>query len=196
MSPERLVSIGLVFFCAVGICHAQSAGARQAISVDLAERPKPFVSEKGRFLIEFPREPTYDVQQFGPTTIHDFKVSEANAEWRLTYTDFQNEVHDENDLRSAYQAGTMSLQTRPAKLISQTEVRLNGRLGVENLMREGATAYTSRTFLIGRRLYIVTVEQHQGVGRRSVRTVALARVRRFLDSFDFWEVAKPQLTQN
>jgi hypothetical protein len=196
MNMRKFSYIVLVFFWFVGACFAQHAGAWPAESVAGNGLHKRFVSDKGRFSIEFIKEPTYEVQQFGPTTVHEFKVSEGKTEWRLTYTDFQTEVNDEDSLRAAYKTALESLRTRPATLVRKTEIRLNGKLGVEDLMSEGEVTYTTRCFLIGRRLYLVSVKEQRATRRSAAKAVSSPRVQRFLDSFDFWELAKSQLTGN
>lgn len=197
MNVKHFTSIGgLLFFCVVGACHARSVGASgQATSANEKRLYTRFVSEKGRFSIDFIREPTYDVQEFGPTVIHEFRVSDGKTEWRLTYTDFQNEVNDEDSVRAAYQKGIESLQMS-ATLITQTDIRLKGRLGAEYLMRKGEVVYTTRSFLIGRRLYLLSVEENRGSKRPAAKAAISPKVRRFLDSFDFWEINNLQLSAN
>jgi hypothetical protein len=196
MNIMKFSYIVLVFFWFVGACYAQSAGAGPSASAAGNGLHKRFVSDKGRFSIEFIKEPTYEVQQFGETTVHEFKVSEGKTEWRLTYTDFQTEVNDEDSLRAAYRTAIESLRTRPATLVRKTEIRLNGKLGVEDLMSDGEITYTTRCFLIGRRLYLVSVKEQRAARRSAAKAVSSPRVQRFLDSFDFWELAKPQQTGN
>ena len=197
MNVKHFVSIGgLVFFWVVVACNPRIAGASwQSSSAKETHADNQFVSERGRFSIRFTKQPTYDVQEFGPTVVHEFKVIDRGTEWRVTYTDFQNEVNDEDSVRAAYRKAIESLQTKPATLILQTDIRVKGKLGVEYRMREGQVAYTTRSFLIGRRLYLITVEEGRDIKRRFQRAIS-PKVRRFLESFDFWEVDKVPLSAN
>ena len=198
MNVKHLISIaGLLFFWVAGACHPRIVGAfGQSTSAKEKHLYNRFVSEKGRFSIGFTQEPTYDVQEFGPTVIHEFKVNDGRTEWRVTYTDFQNELNDEDSVRVAYRKAIESLQTRPATLIAQTDIRLRGRLGVEYLMKEGEVVYATRSFLIGRRLYLISVEEKKRTKRSAAKAVISSKVRRFLDSFDFWEINNLQLSAN
>ena len=197
MNVKHSISIGgLLFFWVVGACHPRMVGASGEASSAKERRPyNRFVSEKGRFSIEFTREPTYDVQEFGPTVIHEFKVDDERTEWRVTYTDFQTEVNDEDSVRAAYRKAIESLRKRPATLITQTDIRLKGRLGVKDLLREGGVVYSTRSFLIGRRLYLISVKENRDT-KQAARAAISPKVRRFLDSFDFWEINNLQLSAN
>jgi hypothetical protein len=141
------------------------------------------ISEGGRFRIAFPGRPAATDSE--PGGLRGFKFYNGDGNWFALYADVTGEAADpdEAQLRGAYRASVASLTKRGARLLSQSEVRVNGRLGMEFVLEQPSAKSYMRVFRAGQRIYTVAVD----VTAADVSGGVPPDVRRFLDSFTFWD---------
>ena len=179
-------------------CYGQELklpGGTFKLSIQTTQNAKAnwreLISEEGRFKIRFPGEPVEEVNKFGSTTIHDFKIIKPAVEWRITYADDENFPSDPASLKEAYSRSTESLQREDRKLVVKKYIYLKNRLGIEFVLEDQDSISTTRSFLIGRRLYQVTVKKQKKTSN-PVEADLSQEIKGFLDSFNFWEANEPQ----
>jgi hypothetical protein len=141
------------------------------------------ISDDGRFRILFPGLPQVDNDV---VTAVGLKVIEPNTSWTVFYTDFGRAVPtNEAAFRKAYRSGLNGLTGEGRTVLNQRDVYLNGRLGTEFVIEgAGLTSYM-RAFVVGRRLF--TLAAHRKEVDASNRAIIPTDVRRFFDSFAYWE---------
>lgn len=141
------------------------------------------ISDDGRFRILFPGPHQVDNDV---VTAVGLKVIEPNTSWTVFYSDLGRLVPtNEAAFRKAYRVGLSGLTGEGRTLLSQRDVYLNGRLGTEFVIEgAGLTSYM-RAFVVGRRLY--TLAAHRKEVDASNRGNIPTDVRRFFDSFAYWE---------
>ncbi|HVG32984.1 MAG TPA: hypothetical protein VM911_07890 [Pyrinomonadaceae bacterium] len=152
---------------------------------------RELISEEGRFKIKFPGEPVEEVNKFGTTTIHDFKVVKPAVEWRISYADDENFARDPTSLKETYSRSVDSLQRENRKLILKKDIYLKNRLGIEFILEDQDSISTTRSFLVGQRLYQVSVKKQKKLSSPVEADLSRA-VKEFFDSFNFWEANEPQ----
>jgi hypothetical protein len=152
---------------------------------------RELISKEGRFKIKFPGEPVEEVNKFGTTTIHDFKIVKPAVEWRVNYADDEKFVSDPASLKETYSRSAEALQRENRKLILKKDIYLNNRLGIEFVLEEQDSISTTRAFLIGHRLYQVSVEKQKKISGTVEADLSQA-TKEFFDSFNFWAANEPQ----
>ena len=161
------------------------ANAQKGVKLAAVDNWKEAISEEGRFRILFPNSPR--VRQDSPTQ-KGFSFVEPNTSWTASYLDY-TEPRSTNDdfLRNAYVGSVASIvKNNQAQLLSQKDVRLNGRLGTECVIvnKQGMVSYI-RAFLYVSRMYILEVDRKGEV----VTEVTMPKdVQQFFDSFAYWDV--------
>ena len=143
------------------------------------------ISDQGRYRILFPREPKIINIGNGPGARYGYQLIEGETNWFAQYQDFdQARTDDEKKLRDAYHKSAEALTKKGAKLLRQSDVILNGRLGTEFVLEGQGNVSFIRSFQIYRRLYILEVDSKRAVNGDPT----LPRdVQQFFDSFTFWE---------
>lgn len=141
-----------------------------------------FVSKECGFKIRFPRNPIVEVNQLGATTIRDFKVVGSLSEWRVNCSDDKDSVEDEN-LKEKYSQSVKALLRVNRKLISQKDVHLKEKLGIEFIIEDLEAVTTTRAFLIQNRLYQIVFKQNKKAVDKSEIDFT---PKDFFDSFSLW----------
>ena len=141
------------------------------------------ISDEGRFRILFPGPAQVDNDVVSAVGL---KVIESNTSWTVFYSDLGRVVPtNEAAFRKAYRAGLNGVTGEGRTMLSQRDVYLSGRLGIEFVIEgAGLTSYM-RVFVVGRRLY--TLAAHRKEVDASTRANIPTDVRRFFDSFAYWE---------
>ena len=141
------------------------------------------ISDAGRFRILFPGPAQVDNNVVDAVGL---RVIEPNTSWNVFYSDLDRIVPT-NDaaFRKAYRAGLNGLTAEGRTLLSQRDVYLNGRLGTEFVIESAGRMSYMRAFVVGRRLY--TLAAHRKEVDVSNRASIPNDVRRFFDSFAYWE---------
>jgi hypothetical protein len=141
------------------------------------------ISDEGRFRILFPGPSQVDNNVVSAVGL---RVIEPNTSWNVFYSDLDRIVPtNEAAFRKAYRAGLNGVTGEGRTLLSQRDVYLSGRLGTEFVIEgAGLTSYM-RVFVVGRRLY--TLAAHRKEVDASTRATIPTDVRRFFDSFAYWE---------
>ena len=151
---------------------------------------KEFVSDEGRFKINFPDTPHQSFKENDTpngkvkTTIFDVALSEDYFEIR--YADFLAEPDvDQNNLKRYYdfiRDNTLKLQ--PSTLLSERDFSLNGKAGRELIINVNGTYIKYRLILIGRRMYQASTRVE--ISRKDDPQIQ-ERTDKFLDSFQIME---------
>jgi len=139
------------------------------------------ISDEGRFRITFPGgtiAPDRDV-----ISMHGFKLVRETSNWSAMYSDLSRSLDTDAQIRDAYHRSMLTVVKNGAKLISQRDVVLNGRLGDEVIILGLQTKTFMRAFLVGKRLYSLSVDIKDG---RDERNEIPKDVQQFFDSFTFW----------
>ncbi|HYG79780.1 MAG TPA: hypothetical protein VD861_05295 [Pyrinomonadaceae bacterium] len=146
---------------------------------------KEVISDRGRFRVLFPREPTVVDSSGGPAGLHGFSLSEGGIQWKAVYNDFPDPTTDDPEqLRRAYRESAQVMAGRGGKLLRQEEVTLNGKLGTEMVIEGGGKLRFTRAFIVARRMYILEVVYKREAGGDSTLPKDVGQ---FFDSFTFWE---------
>jgi hypothetical protein len=147
---------------------------------------KEVMSGQGRCRILFPGEPTIVENGDDVAGLQGFKLITPEKHWVSYWIDFKDRTAgDDTQLRNAYRQSVESITKRSgAKVLSQTDVRLNGRLGSEFIIDSARAVSYMRAFQIRQRLYTLSVDV-QKTGE--VSSAVPQDVREFFDSFTFWD---------
>jgi hypothetical protein len=180
----------LLFFTSVSCGQV----AREPVSKDQALRGvkvsnatgwKEAVSDRGHFRILFPGEPTV-VEDGEPAGLQGYKLITGEKNWVSYRYDYpEPKSDDETQIRGAYRRSVEAItQRRGAKLLRQSDVRLNGWLGAEFVIESpGAISYM-RAFHVHGRLFTLSVDVKQA---GEVNPAVPPDVQQFFDSFTFWD---------
>lgn len=141
------------------------------------------VSETGRFRILFPGRPKLDDNVVSVT---GFRWIDGDLGWFAYYTDFaESRLSDDASLRTAYHDSVAAIAEHAnARLLSQRDICLNGRLGIEFVIEAKTTVSYMRSFLFGSRMYILSVDRKGTVN--GVPAIP-ADVQQFFESFAYWD---------
>lgn len=180
----------LSLFVAFGqICYAQHSTspitqtqALREVKVKSFGGWKEAVSERGRFRILFPGTPRVSDDV---VTMTGFKfTARPGANWFAYFSDLDITVTDHALLREKYRVGANASSHDGTKLLRQSDVYLNGKLGSELVLKGRGTMSYMRTFLVGSRIWVLSVDSFRNTNRGSTPP---RDVQRFFDSFTFWE---------
>ena len=153
---------------------------------------KEFVSEEGGFKATFPFNPVKSIKETdgGNRKIQSvrFEISLAEPEIYLgvMYADFPNvpEMNEEvfrtyyDNIRNGFKIA------KDTELISERDVRVNGKLGRELTLKGGNQITKYRTYLIGNRQFQVITSTTSNL----MNTASIEKdVNKFLDSFQLLE---------
>ncbi len=151
---------------------------------------KEFVSEEGRFKVNFPGAPRQSFKEIdtqagkAKTTIYSVALTEDYFEVR--YGDFPAEPDvDRNNLKSYYdfiRDNTLKLQS--STLLSERDLSLNGNPGRELVINFNENYTIYRFFLIGNRIFQTTTRV--GISRKDDPQIQ-ERSNKFQDSFQIIE---------
>ena len=196
LKPNPLFLLAAGVCCLTSVCCAQTAAPRvgkvealKAAKVGARDGWKEAVSDAGRFRILFRGEPEVADEPTG----RGFEMRGERLKWFALYNDFDFQVDDDDTtLTQKYKESVESLTKRGSKLLSRSEVNLNGRTGVEFILLGPAGPASSgqraksymRAFQVGSRLYTLAVDDYSDL---SEAATVPPDVRTFFDSFTFWE---------
>ena len=179
----------LFLFGLTGACkptqRVTKADARNNVKLAVVDNWKEAISEQGRFRILFPNTPRLREDL---STLKGFSLVETSTSWTAYYLDYpEPRKSDDGTLHSAYAGSVESIVKRSqAQLLSQKDVRLNGRLGTECVIvnKAGLISYI-RAFLYLRRMYMLEVDRK---GEVVTEATVPKDVQQFFDSFAYWDV--------
>lgn len=156
--------------------------ALKSVKVASLEGWKEAVSDAGRFRILFHGEPEVADESGG----NGFEMKGDRVKWFALYYDYKNveEVNDATLRQRLKESVDAVAARRGAKLLSRSELTLNGRPGVEFILLEREAKSYMRSFQVGLRLYILAVDDYKEL---SEATAVPPDARNFFDSFTFWE---------
>lgn len=139
---------------------------------------KDFVSSPGRFKATFPGIPNQSVDK--KSNLWVFQVSTADRYFAVSYLDLQFQLPTTREqLKTLYDTGRDgALEAANLKFKGERDIWLNKRLGREFTGTKNNLIGTSRMFIVGKRLYQVTV-----VIRFPVKEEDKKAADKFLDSF-------------
>jgi hypothetical protein len=161
------------------------ASARKDVKLPAVDNWKEAISEEGRFRILFPNNP--HAREEG-SSLKGFSLVEPYTNWFAYFQDFaEPRKTDDDALRKAYLGSIESIvKNNQAQLLSQKDVRSNGRLGTECVIVNKASLVSYiRAFLYLRRMYTLEVDRKGEV----VTDVTVPKdVQQFFDSFAYWDV--------
>ena len=153
---------------------------------------KELVSQTGRFRATFPFVPEISVNEqttsAGKLLRHSYIASPTGSEiaFGVIYADILNPPKsDEASLKARYDYIRDGFVTKAKyELIREREIRVNGKLGRELIMKseDGITHY--QTFIVGIRSYQVLVAIDETLKEN---TEIKAKINKFLDSFQLIE---------
>jgi len=181
-----VLSILFVNEAAYGQAVADPVNKTQALkNVKVSAIPgwKEVVSDQGRFRAIFPRAPEIGDQGTGDSAMRGLKVIDARVHWFVLYADLDRLIIDEFQIRERYQQSLKGLVNRGARVVKQTDVTLNGRLGLELILQDKSRVSFMRVFVVDRRVYTLDVDQK----RSDLPEKIPADVQEFFDSFTFWQ---------
>lgn len=140
------------------------------------------VSNECNFRILFPGKPKIDDDV---VSMRGFKVTTSSGNWSASCADLGRSIpNDEAALRQLYQQSMDEMTRNKTYVIASGDVFLNGRLGAEFRIRGlSRTSYT-RAFVVGRRLYTISVSQKKAPQSGSENP---SDVQQFFDSFAYWD---------
>jgi len=140
------------------------------------------VSDEGRFRVLFPGEPELAPKK---SRMSGWKYISDDTNWFVFFTDYEGAAaSDDQHLREAYK-GSVATITKGKQLLSQRDVRLNGRLGTEFVIGTSGSVSYMRAFLYQHRMYTLAVDRYHDVGSNA--TIP-AEVQQFFNSFAYWDV--------
>ena len=158
--------------------------ALKGVKVSAVSGWKELVSDKGHFRILFPADPT--VVDGDPVGLQGYKLISGEKNWfsyRYDYAEPKSD--DEAQLRTAYRQSVEAITKRPGtKLLSQSDVKLNGWLGSEFVIESPSAISYMRAFQVHSRLFTLSVDVKK---HGEVNPAIPQDVQQFFDSFTFWE---------
>ncbi len=117
--------------------------------------------------------------------LEGYKLTQDETDWAAQYVEFDEEkTDDEQLLREAYRGSAEAMGKNRGRLLKQSDVILNGRLGTEFIIEERNAATYMRVFLIGQHMYTLTVVRKKVAPGSSTFP---QDVQQFFDSFTFWD---------
>ena len=158
------------------------------------DRAKPssadFVSEKGGFRVTFPSKPSVNVipyeSSFGNSSMVAHTVGTAFASYGVVYLDFPTIMSDRYDLNVRFDSmRDANLKRMSGRVLSENEYFFGTNYGREMVIEGQRSTLTSRSFVVGPRLFVLTVETPGQMSSQSekLRTANKDRIKRFFDSF-------------
>lgn len=193
-------AIKLIAFSCLSICLLGSAqtGCGQTVNASLAKAQalktvkvssvkgwKEVISDKCRFRVLFPSEPALKPSDEVVPLLEGYKLTQDETDWAAQYVEFDEEkTDDEQLLREAYRGSAEAMGKNRGRLLKQSDVILNGRLGTEFIIEERNAATYMRVFLIGQHMYTLTVVRKKVAPGSSTFP---QDVQQFFDSFTFWD---------
>ncbi len=185
----KVFSVLSLFVCLGQLCHAQptaptinKAQALREVKVKSFGAWKETVSEQGRFRVLFPGTPNVSDEV---VTMPGFKfTSRPGANWFAYFSDLSATVTDHVQLRNKYRESVKAITQDGSRLLRQTDIYLNGKLGTEFVLKGRGRISYMRGFLVGSRMWLLSVDFSKSTNRGSTipRDVQV-----FFDSFTFWE---------
>jgi hypothetical protein len=159
--------------------------ALKTVKVSSVKDWKEVISDKCRFRVLFPSEPTLKPSDEVVPLLEGYKLIKDETQWAAQYVEFDEaKTDDEQLLREAYRGSAEGMAKNRGRLLKQSDVILNGRLGTEFIIEERDTATYMRAFLIGQRMYTLTVVRKMAAPGSSTFP---QDVQQFFDSFTFWD---------
>lgn len=157
--------------------------ALETVKIRSLEGWKEAISDDGRLRVLFPND--FVVVNSGDRgRFQGFKFKSDDASWVAYYTDSTHSRSTDEELRAAYRGSVEALTKKGAKLLKQDDIILNDRLGIEFVLQNSfATSYL-RSFLIGDRQYILSVDVNN---MKDSSGSIPQNIQQFFDSFTFWE---------
>lgn len=141
------------------------------------------ISEKNRLRVMFPSEPAIISGEV--ISIEGYRLTEGKTKWEAEFSEFDGAgINDERRLREAYRGSAEATANNRGKLLKQTDVILNGRLGTEFIFEDRDAITYTRAFLVGRRMYMLSVTRNKTANGDSMIP---QDVQQFFDSFTFWD---------
>ena len=181
--------LGLIFVSALIPGYAQTSSSQitktkalQNVRVSSVPGWFELVSDENKFRVLFPARPKIDNDVI---SMKGFKVANDSGKWAAFCSDLGRPApDDEPALRNLYQQSIDSMTRNKTYLLASGDVFLNGRLGIDFRIRGlSHTSYT-RAFAVGRRLYILSVEQKKTANSEPETP---PEVQQFFDSFAYWD---------
>lgn len=158
-----------------------------------------FRSPAGDFTVSLPGAPIEATQQVatdsGTVPIRTYQVMTETAVYQISRSDLPEHVGTPTELRELYDDGRDTrLEDEGVLLIGERDIRLGGYPGREVTLSESGRATRIRWFMVGTRLYEVTVAMNTGQPP-AMRAATLGRETiRFLDTFRLMRTRSPRRT--
>lgn len=142
---------------------------------------REIISDEARFRVVFPGKPEIDDDVI---TVRGFRLRARGARWVVSYSDLDlpRSVTSE-ELRERYHKANQAA-ARSGQLVSERDVFLNGRLGSEVVIRNQDELTRMRSFISGKRVFIIAVITNE---TDKARSQIDDDIKQFFESFTFWD---------
>ncbi|HEV7892854.1 MAG TPA: hypothetical protein VGP08_19730 [Pyrinomonadaceae bacterium] len=150
----------LALACAASHARAQGGPPPPAPAVEYdANAWKEFSSEEGKFSVRMPAEPKLnrmDVETpLGKLPAYVYVAQTGTGGYMVGYSDFPNYSETPEFAAAVFKGARDKVMSADAarRLLSETEIKLEGYAGREWLIADARMLYRARTFLVKGRLY-------------------------------------------
>ena len=120
---------------------------------------KEFSSEEGKFSVRMPAEPKLNRQDvdtpLGKLPVYLYVAQTGSGGYMVGYSDFPNYSETPEFLAAVYKGARDKVLSADAarRLLSETEIKIEGYAGREWLIADASMLYRAQTFLVKGRLY-------------------------------------------
>lgn len=152
---KRFIGLFIITVLFISACSS-----KPAIPVENSSSVEKFVSEDGKFAINFPAEPDVS-QESVPTDVGEVQMyiflyeESVTKAFMVTYSDFPSELvagTDAKGLLVSSKEGQLQTLINPI-IDEESDIDINGNPGVYFKANDGSFYLVAKIFLVGNRLY-------------------------------------------